>query len=86
MAAHASRLVGVRLCVPSIITTTLSPSGGQCHGEHRHGEEGRGEPQAGQRRPAHLHPAPHPHHPHHLAVQTPALSVLARNRAGHDLW
>lgn len=81
MAACAGVPVCVGLRVPSSI-----PGGGQCHGEHRHREEGGGEPQAGQRRPAHLHPAPHTHHPHHLVVQAPPIQVSARNRIGDDLW
>lgn len=81
MAARAGEPVCVHLCWPSILT-----SGGQCHGEHRYREKGRGEPPAGQRGPAHLHHAPHPHHPDHLVVQTPEVQVPARNWAGDDLW
>lgn len=81
MAACASVLVCVHLCMPSSIT-----GGEQCHGEHRYREKGRGESQAGQRRPAHLHPAPHTHHPDHLVVQAPPIQVSPRNRIGNDLW
>lgn len=78
---HACQPVCVHHCLPSII-----PSGrGQCHGEHRYGKKGRGEPQTGQRGFADLHPAPHPHHPNHLAVQAPAVQISARNGVGDDL-
>lgn len=72
---------GEPVCVHQRLSSSISSPGGGWYGE-----EGWGEPQAGQRRPAHLHPAPHPHHPNHLALQAPALQVSARNRAGHDLW
>lgn len=61
------------------------PGGEQRHGQRRDGENRRGEPQTGQRKPSHLHHAPHAHHPHYLALQTPPLSVSARDGTGDDL-
>lgn len=57
----------------------------QRHGGARHREGGGGEPPAGQREPPHLHPAPHPHHPHHLAFQAPPRPLPPRDRPGYDL-
>ena len=54
-------------------------------GGDRVGESGGGEPPAGQRQPAGLHPAAHPHHPHHLALQAPPRPLPPRDRARHDL-